>query len=51
MKPLRNFFTGPFLDTYGIGFSLHQRGRNNWKQRTIAGVSWNGQEGKAGPVP
>ncbi|WP_156109508.1 hypothetical protein [Pseudomonas cremoricolorata] len=40
-------FPGPFLDTYGIGFSLYQMSRNNWKQRTIAGVSWNGQEGKA----
>lgn len=47
MRPPRNFFTGPFLDTYGIGFALYQPGRNNWKQRTIAGVSWNGQEGKA----
>ncbi|WP_051270577.1 hypothetical protein [Pseudomonas vranovensis] len=40
-------FTGPFFDTYGIGFALYQTGRNNWKQRTVAGVSWNGQEGKA----
>ena len=40
-------FTGPFFDTYGIGFALYQQGRNNWKQRTIAGVSWNGHEGKA----
>ena len=40
-------FTGPFFDTYGIGFALYQPGRNNWKQRTVAGVSWNGLDGKA----
>ncbi|HEK0908020.1 hypothetical protein [Pseudomonas soli] len=47
MRPARTPFTGPFFDTYGIGFALYQPGRNNWKQRTVAGVSWNGLEGKA----
>lgn len=47
MKHPRNFSSGPFHDTYGIGFSLYKPGQNNWKQRTVAGVSWNGQEGKA----
>ncbi|MFJ7787167.1 hypothetical protein [Pseudomonas sp. NPDC096925] len=47
MRLARMPFTGPFFDTYGIGFALYQPGRNNWKQRTVAGVSWNGLEGKA----
>ncbi|OLS64638.1 hypothetical protein [Pseudomonas putida] len=47
MRPARTPFTGPFFDTYGIGFALYQPDRNNWKQRTVAGVSWNGLEGKA----
>lgn len=40
-------FEGPFLDSYGIGFRLYQAGQINWKHRTIAGVSWNGQDQEA----
>lgn len=42
----RNYcpFKGPFHDTYAIGFRLYQPGAINWRHRTIAGVSWNGEE-------
>ncbi|QJI43036.1 hypothetical protein HKK52_19495 [Pseudomonas sp. ADAK2] len=45
----RNFcpFKGPFLDSYSIGFRLYQAGAINWRHRTIAGVSWNGEEQEA----
>lgn len=38
---------GPFLDSYSIGFRLYQVGAINWRHRTIAGVSWNGEEQEA----
>jgi hypothetical protein len=38
---------GPFLDSYSIGFRLYQPGAVNWRHRTIAGVSWNGEEQEA----
>lgn len=37
----------PFSDCYSIGFQLYRHGDMNWKHRTIAGVSWNGQEQEA----
>ncbi|UVL31994.1 hypothetical protein LOY32_03780 [Pseudomonas donghuensis] len=40
-------FKGPFFDVYRIGFNLYQPNQNNWRQRTIAGVSWNGREREA----
>ncbi len=40
-------FKGPFLDSYSIGFRLYQPGAINWRHRTIAGVSWNGEEQEA----
>lgn len=45
----RNYcpFKGPFLDSYSIGFRLYQVGAINWRHRTIAGVSWNGEEQEA----
>jgi hypothetical protein len=45
----RNYcpFKGPFLDSYSIGFRLYQAGATNWRHRTIAGVSWNGEEQEA----
>ena len=45
----RNYcpFKGPFLDSYSIGFRLYQPGGINWRHRTIAGVSWNGEEQEA----
>ena len=45
----RNYcpFKGPFLDSYSIGFRLYQAGALNWRHRTIAGVSWNGEEQEA----
>ena len=45
----RNYclFKGPFLDSYSIGFRLYQPGASNWRHRTIAGVSWNGEEQEA----
>ena len=45
----RNYcpFKGPFLDSYSIGFRLYQGGAINWRHRTIAGVSWNGEEQEA----
>ncbi|MCK1790768.1 hypothetical protein [Pseudomonas violetae] len=45
----RNYcpFKGPFLDSYSIGFRLYQAGAINWRHRTIAGVSWNGEEQEA----
>ncbi|MBD8496206.1 hypothetical protein [Pseudomonas syringae] len=39
--------TGPFLDSYSVGFQLYRKDEINWKHRTIAGVSWNGQEQEA----
>lgn len=45
----RNYspFKGPFHDTYAIGFRLYQPGAINWRHRTIAGVSWNGEDHEA----
>jgi hypothetical protein len=45
----RNYspFKGPFLDSYSIGFRLYQPCAINWRHRTIAGVSWNGEEQEA----
>ncbi|MHC8330049.1 hypothetical protein [Pseudomonas sp. LB1P83] len=45
----RNYcpFKGPFLDSYSIGFRLYQPGAINWRHRTIAGVSWNGEDQEA----
>lgn len=45
----RNYcpFKGPFLDSYSIGFRLYQPGAINWRHRTIAGLSWNGEEQEA----
>lgn len=40
-------FKGPFLDSYGVGFRLYQPDAINWRHRTIAGVSWNGEEQEA----
>ncbi|MBL4834089.1 MAG: hypothetical protein JKY26_08960 [Pseudomonas sp.] len=47
MKPYRVPFTGPYFDTYRIGFRLYQPDQRNWRQRTIAGVSWNGRSREA----
>lgn len=38
---------GAFLDSYSIGFRLYQPDAINWRHRTIAGVSWNGEEQEA----
>jgi hypothetical protein len=45
----RNYcpFKGPFFDSYSVGFSLYQPSEINWRHRTIAGVSWNGEEQEA----
>lgn len=45
----RNYspFKGPFHDTYAIGFRLYVPGAINWRHRTIAGVSWNGNDQEA----
>jgi len=40
-------FSGPFLDSYSVGFRLYQPDAINWRHRTIAGVSWNGEEQEA----
>ena len=40
-------FKGPFLDSYSVGFRLYQPDAINWRHRTIAGVSWNGEEQEA----
>lgn len=47
MKSNYSLFKGPFLDSYSIGFRLYQTGAINWRHRTIAGVSWNGEEQEA----
>lgn len=47
MKRSYNPFKGPFHDTYAIGFRLYLPGAINWRQRTIAGVSWNGVDQEA----
>lgn len=47
MKRNNCLFKGPFLDSYSIGFRLYQPGEINWRNRTIAGVSWNGEEQEA----
>ena len=41
----RNYcpFRGPFHDSYCVGFQLYDQGGINWRHRTIAGVSWNGE--------
>ena len=45
----RNYcpFKGPFRDSYSIGFQLYAQRGINWRHRTIAGVSWNGEEKEA----
>lgn len=45
----RNYcpFKGPFHDSYSIGFQLYAQDGINWRHRTIAGVSWNGEEKEA----
>lgn len=45
----RNYcpFKGPFLDSYSVGFRIYQPDVINWRHRTIAGVSWNGEEQEA----
>jgi hypothetical protein len=40
-------FSGPFHDSYSIGFQLYSQGDINWRHRTISGVSWNGEEKEA----
>lgn len=40
-------FKGPFHDSYSIGFQFYSQGDINWRHRTIAGVSWNGEEKEA----
>lgn len=47
MRTVRVPFRGPFFDLYRIGFSLYRTGERNWRQRTLAGVSWNARERKA----
>lgn len=47
MKLNRHPFTGPYFDTYQIGFALYDPNKPNWRQRTIAGVSLNGREREA----
>ncbi|MGK4341143.1 hypothetical protein ACSMFT_07730 [Ectopseudomonas oleovorans] len=47
MRTVRMPFRGPFFDLYRIGFSLYRTGERNWRQRTLAGVSWNALERKA----
>lgn len=47
MKRIYCPFKGPFLDSYSIGFRLYEHGAINWRHRTIAGVSWNGEEQEA----
>ncbi|WP_139206992.1 hypothetical protein [Pseudomonas jinjuensis] len=47
MRAARVPFRGPFFDLYRIGFSLYSPGEHNWRQRTIAGVSWSAREQKA----
>lgn len=47
MKTLRMPSRGPFFDSYRLGVSLYRPSERNWRQRTIAGVSWNGRERKA----
>ncbi|MDI2593117.1 hypothetical protein POF45_17020 [Pseudomonas sp. 681] len=40
-------FKGAFLDSYSVGFRLYRPDAINWRHRTIAGVSWNGEEQEA----
>lgn len=47
MRTPRVPFRGPFFDSYRLSVSLYRPGERNWRQRTIAGVSWNGRERKA----
>lgn len=47
MKHNYSPFKGPFLDSYSVGFRLYKPGAINWRHRTIAGVSWNGEEQEA----
>lgn len=52
MKPHRQPFATPYFDAYQVGFALPAGPASaatglNWRQRTIAGVSWNGQEQQA----
>lgn len=47
MRAIRLPFHGPFFDLYRIGFVLYSPNERNWRQRTVAGVSWNARERKA----
>lgn len=47
MKQNRHPFTGPYFDTYQVGFALYDPNKPNWRQRTIAGVSLNGRDREA----
>lgn len=47
MKQNRHPFAEPFFDPYRIGFSLYRPDKTSWRQRTIAGVSWDGRAREA----
>ncbi|KAE8237321.1 hypothetical protein [Ectopseudomonas guguanensis] len=47
MKNNRHPFAEPFFDPYRIGFALYRPDKPNWRQRTIAGVSWDGRAREA----
>lgn len=47
MKNNRHPFAEPFFDPYRIGFGLYRPNKPNWRQRTIAGVSWDGRAREA----
>lgn len=47
MKNNRHPFAEPFFDPYRIGFALYRSDKPNWRQRTIAGVSWDGRAREA----
>lgn len=47
MRRSHSPFKGPFLDSYSVGFRIYRPGAINWRHRTIAGVSWNGEEQEA----
>lgn len=47
MKRNRHPFEEPYFDPYRIGFALYRPDQPNWRQRTIAGVSWDGRAKEA----
>lgn len=47
MKQNRHPFAEPFFDPYRIGFALYRPDKTSWRQRTIAGVSWDGRAREA----